>query len=118
MKTMSKDNVIDLTKQICKAWEINKMPIIEFLEYEYMETTLAMIFLNDKTYRNNLKLKNNLIVFNKILLYYPFDKIIQVIYHELAHLITGKGDDDFEFELFCKLNKIPLMNEWEEEEIA
>jgi len=114
---MTKNDIINLTEQVCETWE-TKLPTIKFLEYKYMETTLGMAFLSGKTYKKNLKLENNLIIFNDILLHYPFDKIIQVIYHELAHLITGKGDNEWEFEIFCKLNNIPLSEDWEEEEIV
>ncbi len=112
---MNKEHIINITNQICEAWEIES-PEIKFLEIEYMKNTLGVAFYKGYRY-TNIIIEDNLIIFNEILLHYPFDKILQVIYHELAHLITEKGDDNYEFEMFCKLNNIPLSEEWIEENI-
>lgn len=112
MPTMNKKEFRKLVKDVCSAWEY-KYPKIKFLEYEHMNTILGMAFPKNRKY-NEKYLERDLIVINEITLFYPFDKIIQIIYHELAHLITGKGDEDYEFILFCKINNIPLTGEWEE----
>lgn len=112
--TLNKKQFCKLVKDVCKAWKY-KYPDLRFLEYEYMENTLGMVFLKNRSYNGN-RLKKDLMVINEITLFYPFDKILQVIYHELAHFITRKGDEDFEFILFCKLNEIALSEEWEEME--
>ncbi len=98
---LTKDNLIDIVLQVCEAWEVDT-PKIEFAK---MEEVLAFVLFN----------RNPTIIFNTELLQYPFNKILQVVYHELAHLITKREDHDHEFEIFCKLNNIPLSGEdWEE----
>ena len=111
---LNKKHFQELVEQVCEAWEIES-PDVKFLEYKYMETTLGIAFPGNKTYRNHIWVEHDLIVINEILLHYPFNKIMQVIYHELAHLFTRKTDNDYEFELFCKLNNIPLSGDWLEE---
>jgi hypothetical protein len=42
------------------------------------------------------------------------DVLSDIIYHELAHFITDAGDDEWEFQMFCKLNNIPMNQEGSE----
>lgn len=109
---IKKEHVENLVKQISDAWEI-KTPIVKFLSSNYLDNTLGIAFLCNKIYKNSFVSEEDVIVLNDILLSdYSFDEILQVIYHELAHLFTRKTDNDYEFELFCKLNNIPLSGDW------
>ena len=117
MQTLTKQDIIDITLQICEVWGIEQLEI-KFLEHEYMDTVLGIAAPNHKVYNGNLWSPINLIVLNDILLHYPMNKIMQVLYHELAHIVTRKNDNDHEFEMFCKLNGIPLSGDWEEEMIV
>lgn len=117
MQTLTKENLTDIIFQVCEVWGIEQLEV-KFLDYEIMQTTLGIAAPNHKIYNGNLWTSINLIVLNDILLHYPMNKIMQVIYHELAHIITRKNDNDYEFEMFCKLNDIPLSGEWEEEMIC
>lgn len=111
-RILTKEELVDLVKQVCNVWEF-ELPRIEFLKIDYMTTTLAVAILENTPFHNKI-IKDNMIIFNEIVLAYPFNKVMQIIYHELLHLITKKEDDDIEFIIACKINNVPLSEEWEE----
>ena len=46
---------------------------------------------------------------------FKIDSIVEIIRHELMHLITQEGDDSIIFQNFCRMSNIPLSGElsWE-----
>jgi hypothetical protein len=103
---MTKKDIINLTEQVCEAWG-HPIPVIDFRHGSEMKNTMAFVLMKDTIIRN-IKLNYDFVCFNDYLLFCNTDFILKVIYHEIAHLITRAGDEDPVFEMFCKLNDIPL----------
>jgi hypothetical protein len=103
---MTKKDIVNLTLQVCDAWG-HPYPSIDFRHENEMGNTMAFVLMKGITVKN-IKLDYDFICFNDYLLFCDINFILKVIYHEIAHLITRAGDEDPEFEMFCKLNDIPL----------
>ena len=101
---MTKKELIKLTEQICKGWKMD-MPQVEIRSSHIMNNIAGLAFFPRKS-TDDFK---PIIVFNaKVLYNETFDYIINVLFHELAHIYTQKGDNDIEFINFCKHNHIWL----------
>jgi len=103
---MTKNDIINLTEQVCEAWEL-PVPVIMFRYESIMKDVMAFVLMEGKVV-HGIDIVHNVVCFNDYLLSCNINFILDVIYHEIAHLITKATDSDIEFEMFCKLNGIPL----------
>lgn len=103
---MTKNDIINLTEQICNAWG-HPIPVMAFAHESRMKNVMAFVLMKGVIV-SNIKLNHDVVCFNDYLLSCDIDFILKVIYHEIAHLITRASDNDIEFEMFCEINNIPL----------
>jgi hypothetical protein len=108
MKTMSRKQFVGLFNQIKIAWGFNEDIIVTFPSRKALDMSgaWAVAYIKER-----YKIKTHVLFVNGILLQYPLEHIIDVIEHELIHFITGRRDNDFIFELTCKMNDIPINEE-------
>jgi hypothetical protein len=108
MKTMARKQFIGLFNQIKNAWEFDEDVTVYFPSRNALDMSgaWAVAYIKER-----YKIKTHVLFVNGILLQYPLEHIIDVIEHELIHFITGRRDNDFIFELTCKMNDIPINEE-------
>jgi hypothetical protein len=108
MKTLSRKQFNDLFYQVQKSWEYSEPIQIYFPSKKVVDLDGigAMVFSPSRN-----KVPWRVMVVNSIILTFPINEILDIIYHELAHFITNAGDNEWEFQIFCKLNDIPMNQE-------
>ena len=109
---MTEEQLLDIFEQVKDAWGFMdkvEATVINADDYYEIEDAGAITFFKEKWLE-----KFDVVFFNEVLLDMDLDFILMVCYHELAHLITRKKDNDIEFYIFCKLNNIIMNDEWEE----
>jgi predicted SprT family Zn-dependent metalloprotease len=98
---MTEKQLQELTNQITDTWKMNPV-LAKIMPEELMPDLTGAVAL--WTEDGDIIVLNSLITNSNV----GFDYILNVVYHELAHLYTRKSDNDVEFQLFCKLNNIWL----------
>lgn len=109
---MTEEQLLNIFEQVKDAWGFEgkvETAVINKDDYYDIEDAGAITFFKEKWLE-----KFDIVFFNEILLDLDdINIILMICYHELAHLITRKKDDDIEFYIFCKLNNI-IMNDEKE----
>ena len=106
----------DLTNQVADAMGEGK--IVVFADDEFMDMFNIDVEGSEDSYAftlfmeeimENLPIHFDFIAFNIDRIFtLPIEKIVEIIRHEIMHIVTRLDDNSIIFQNFCKMSNIPL----------
>lgn len=95
------EHLQDLVEQVCDQMGFYSTPKV-VINNRFSTRTLA---------RASWGVEGDKIEFNKITLEFNVDELVDLIKHEVMHLILREGDSSIAFQVACRLSGISLSNE-------
>ncbi len=95
----------DLVRQVCDQMEHSTMPVVK-INNRFQNRTIARA-----TWDISGDKPHELIEFNSRALKLPIDQLLDLVRHEVMHLVMKMGDEEPEFQMACRLSGISLSGE-------